>query len=384
MELGSQIGYNVAVNDVWGWDDGNGNEFAIVGLRDGVSIVNVTDPYNAYEVERIFGINSNWRDIKSWKDHVYVSNESGDGITVIDMSQLPSSAPSFQWEPTIPGLGTLSEAHNLYVDENGVLHVSGSNLNSGGAIFVDVDTDPVNPEVIGWGVPIYNHDLYARGDTLYASEIREGDFAIYDISDKNNVIPLARQQTPFNFTHNAWLSDNSKVLFTTDERGNAPVAAYDISDLDNITLLDEYRPLTSLGTSTVPHNVHTWNDYLIISYYTDGGRVVDASRPTNLIEVGNFDSFFGGDGGFSGVWGAFPFLPSRTVLLSDRGNGLVVTVPTYKRACWLEGTVTEKGSGLPLQGVSVEINSTQANMASTANDGTYETGQVLDLSLIHI
>ncbi len=377
MELGSQIDYSATLNDVWGWHDENGNEYAIVGLVNGVSIVEVTDPYNAREIANIPGIPSTWRDIKSWKDHAYVSNESGDGVTVIDMSNLPGSVSAYQWEPDIPGLGKLSSIHNLFVDENGILYLSGSNLNSGGAIYVDVDTDPSNPQVISWGPAIYNHDIYARGDIMYTSEINRGEFAVYDISDKRNTIELARQRTPFNFTHNAWLSDNSQVLFTTDERRNASVAAYDISDLDDIELLDEYRPLTSLGTGTIPHNVHTLNDYLIISYYTDGGRVVDASRPSNLIEVGNFDSFFGANGGSSGVWGAYPFLPSRTVLLSDRQNGLVVTVPTYKRACWLEGTVTEKGSGIALSDVSVEIISDQVNSSTTANNGTYETGQVL-------
>ncbi len=379
MELASQIDYApVGLNDIWGWHDDNGNEYAIVGLQTGVSIVNVTDPYNAQEITFIPGPNSNWRDIKSWKDHVYVSNERGEGVTVIDMSQLPISAPSYQWEPNIPGLGQLSSIHNLFVDENGVMYLSGSNLNSGGAIYVDVDNDPSSPQVIGWGPSVYNHDIYVRGDTMYASEIYRGDLAIYDIRNKMNANELGRQRTPFGFTHNAWLSDNGKVVFTTDERGNAPVAAYDISDLDDIQLLDEYRPLTSLSSGTIPHNVHTWNDYLIISYYTDGGRVVDASRPSNLIEVGNFDSFFGGNGGFSGVWGAYPFLPSRTVLLSDRSNGLIVTIPNYKRACWLEGTVTEKGSGNVLSGVSVEIESAQANQTITGNDGTYETGQVLN------
>ena len=31
-------------NDIWGWVDASENEFAIVGLRDGVSCVNVTNP----------------------------------------------------------------------------------------------------------------------------------------------------------------------------------------------------------------------------------------------------------------------------------------------------------------------------------------------------
>ena len=33
-------------SDIWGWVDSNGNEFAIVGLNDGFSVVDVTNPMN--------------------------------------------------------------------------------------------------------------------------------------------------------------------------------------------------------------------------------------------------------------------------------------------------------------------------------------------------
>ncbi len=54
----TQLGYlnvvsmhgNSEANDIWGYVDGNGNEYAIVGLNDGTSIVDVTDPANPFEV----------------------------------------------------------------------------------------------------------------------------------------------------------------------------------------------------------------------------------------------------------------------------------------------------------------------------------------------
>jgi hypothetical protein len=64
-------------------------------------------------------------------------------------------------------------------------------------------------------------------------------------------------------------------------------------------------------------------------------------NPDNLVEVGNFDSFLGQDGGFPGVWGTYPFLPSGKILASDRNNGLFVFIPNYVRACYLEGSVVD-------------------------------------------
>lgn len=379
MQLLSKISYNEDLSDVWGWvDEDTGTEYAIVGLRNGVSIVSLEDPSNATELFYIPGPSSTWRDIKTWGDFAYVTNETAEGVLVIDMSGLPDNIDHFNWTPTENEIGgTLSSCHNLYIDENGVCFLAGCNLNSGGVIYVDVHTNEGQPEIIGWGPSEYSHDVYARNNLLFSSEIYLGVFAIYDVTDPVNPKLKATQQTPFSFTHNTWLSDDGKTIFTTDERANAPVAAYDISDFDNIQFLDEYRPIETLGADVIPHNVHVWNDWLIISYYTDGGIVVDASRPENLIEVGNFDSFFSPGAGFNGAWGAYPFLPSQTVLISDINSGLYVLQPNYVRACWLEGMVTEKGSGAALEGVEVFINSSQANLSNTDFSGNYETGQAI-------
>ncbi|HMR43137.1 MAG TPA: carboxypeptidase regulatory-like domain-containing protein, partial [Saprospiraceae bacterium] len=84
-----------------------------------------------------------------------------------------------------------------------------------------------------------------------------------------------------------------------------------------------------------------------------------------------------GGPGFSGAWGAYPFLPSGIVLVSDIGNGLYVLAPNYVRACWLEGRVTLKGIGTPIQGVTVHIESAQANTGSTDANGRYSSGQAI-------
>jgi len=137
--------------------------------------------------------------------------------------------------------------------------------------------------------------------------------------------------------------------------------------------LDEFRPPTTVGNGVIPHNVHVINDYLVISHYTDGVIIVDANKPDNLVEVGNYDTYGGADGGFSGCWGAFPFFPSGIVLASNLEGRLDVLMPNYVRACYLEGNVTDADNGSAILNANVEITSTPI---ATLSDlmGTYATG----------
>ena len=380
MTLRSHLEYPGANgNDIWGWVDSEGIEYAIMGLTNGVSIVSLEDPDNATEVAFIPGQNSTWRDIKTWGDFAYVTTDQGgttEGLLVIDLSGLPENISSFNWRPTIENLGTLNTCHNLYIDENGYCYLAGCNVNGGGMLIIDVFTTPGDPRFISTAPNTYSHDVYVRDDIMYSSEIFDGRLGIYDVSDKQNIPLIATQGTPFDFTHNAWLSDDGNVVFTTDERSNAPVAAYDISDLDNIEELDQFRPIATIGQNVIPHNVHVLNDYLVISHYSDGGVIVDASKPDNLVEVGNYDTWLSPETGFHGNWGAYPFYPSGLIALSDIESGLYIVEPTYVRACHLEGEVVDAVTGDPIFGADISINSTQPNATTTDLNGAFRTGQV--------
>ena len=211
----------------------------------------------------------------------------------------------------------------------------------------------------------------------YSSEIYEGNFAIYNVADKDSIQLINTQQTPFSFAHNTWLSDDGNTLFTTDELSNAPVAAYDISDPQDIKYLDEFRPQATLGDGVIPHNVHVFNDYLVISYYTDGCIIVDASKPDNLVEVGNWDTFLDAGLGYNGAWGAYPFLPSGNILIGDVNNGLFVLGPTYKRAGHFEGTVADAATGMAINNAKIEIQDIDLIDYSRA-DGVFKTGSVYE------
>lgn len=376
VEYQDHVEYNVNLNDVWGYVAPNGDEYALVGLNNGVSIVNVTDPENSTEVAFVDGISSTWRDIKTWGEHAYVTNESGDGVAVIDLSDLPNSVSDFNWTPTIQGFGTLESCHNIYIDEFGFAYLVGCNLNSGGMLYIDVATNPGDPAFVDAGPAVYSHDIWVNDNRAFCSEIYAGEFTIYNVEDKGNTILMGDQQTEAQFTHNTWGTPDNQLLFTTDEVGNAPVGSYDVSDPANIIELDQFYPFETLGDGVIPHNVHVWEDWIIISYYTDGCIIVDISNPTNLIEVGNFDTYIPNNTGFSGAWGAYPWLPSGTILVSDIGNGLYVLSPTYVNACWLEGHISDAVTSAPITGADIDLLAT--NVFETSGiDGDYATGYAI-------
>lgn len=375
----SNVPYAEGCNDIWGYVDSSGTEYALVGTREATAVLSLEDPANPVERAYIPGATSTWRDIKTWKNYAYVIADVGnDGLLIINMEGAPDNITHnfynvpFQYNGSP---GSIQKCHNVYIDEKGVLYLSGCNTGSSGVMMFDLNDDPENPKFLGAENDNYSHDNVARGDTLWSSDLSQG-LSIYDVSDKDNPVELGRQTTTSNFCHNAWFSDDGKYVFTTDERANAYMDSYDVSDMNNIKRLDVYRPLATENRGVIPHNTHYLNGYLVVSWYTDGVKIVDASRPGNMIEVGSFDSYQGADGGFNGCWGAYPFLPSGLILINDIQSGLYVLQPTYQRACYLEGRVTDAVTKDPIQGVSVEIQSSNLNQSNTSFEGEYATGQI--------
>lgn len=378
-ELLANLTYDDGVNDIWGYAAPDGTEYAIVGLENGVSFVSLADPENPVELHRIAGTNSPWRDMKTFGEYAYsVADVGSEGLTAFDLRFLPDSLPFQRTTYQVPGVAsTFGRAHNIYIDEpTGIAFTAGGSRNiiDGGILMFDLNADPMSPPLVGVGPAVYSHDVYVKGDTMYCSEINQGNLTLYGIADFDNITLIGRTKTPFEFTHNAWTTDDAQNIFTTDELANAPVGSYDISDPSDIRLLDEYRPLGSIGNGVIPHNVHVIDDYLSISYYTDGLRVVDASKPDNLIEVANWDTWPGADGDFNGAWGATPFLPSGLTLVSDRQTGLYVIDVNYVRAARLEGIITDELLGTPINDVQVSITAPQENEGSTDALGRYRTG----------
>ncbi len=120
----------------------------------------------------------------------------------------------------------------------------------------------------------------------------------------------------------------------------------------------------------VVHNVRVLNDFLINACYGSQITLVDAAHPENLVEVGNFPM------PTALAWDVDPFLPSGNILATGQTTGLYVLTPTYVRACYLEGSVTDSLTAIPLNNVLVQLLSTVVK-DSTKFTGNYKTGYLL-------
>ena len=371
VTMRSHLPYSVALSNIGGYVDSSGNEYALVGTYNGLSIVDVTDPANPVIKFNIAGTNSDWREVKTWQNYAYVTTEGCcNGLQILNLGYLPDSVPTKYYKGNGAINNQLNTIHALHVDA-GYAYLYGSNLFNGAALILDL-ANPWNPTYTGHTAGTYIHDGYVRNDTLYGCHIYDGYFSVIDVTNKANPITITTQNTPNLFTHNSWLNDAGNILFTTDEVSDSYLTSYDISDLNNITELNRIQ-LTP-GSGSIVHNTHTLNDFEVVSWYKDGIAIVDASHPDNMIVTGSYDTYTQGSGdGFNGCWGVYPYLPSGNLVVSDIDNGLYVLTPTYIRGCYLEGNVTDSVSGSPLNGVTVTILTTSITK-QTKITGDYKTG----------
>ena len=376
-------------NDIWGWVDSDGNEYALVGLRKGFSVVNVTNPISPIEEFFIADSNSVWRDIKTWGNYAYVTTEADAGLLIVDLTDMTGNTywHVSQFENSNTGANvTFTSAHNLYIDENGICYIFGAGSNSGsnpssGVIFLDVGANPTNPVFLGSWNDAYVHDAMVRGDTMWTCCISMGKLFVVDVSNKDKPITLTSWSTPNEFTHNAWISDDGNYVFTTDERSNAYIAAYDVSDLSNIQEVDRIQ--SNPGSGSVPHNTHVDGNFLVTSYYRDGTTVHDITNPENMVQVAYYDSYFGIGEGFDGCWGTYPFLPSGNIISSDRNSvpggfgtaKLLVYQRDFQQACYLQGTVKDGFTSAVITNAKINILS-DSIYENTNLLGFYQTASV--------
>ncbi len=83
-------------SDVWGWTDPiTGEEYAIAGMTNSMTFVDISDPVNPVYLGRMdtqSGNTSFWRDVKIYQNHAFIvaDNVGNHGMQIFDLTRLRS------------------------------------------------------------------------------------------------------------------------------------------------------------------------------------------------------------------------------------------------------------------------------------------------------
>ncbi len=371
-ELMAEEHHGIWINDLWGWTDPQtGKEYALVGMSNGTSFVDISDPLNPIMLgilpehhaatgdgsgARLSGVKhdggkSSWRDIKVYKNHAFiVSEDDGHGMQVFDLTKLrevPNPPAIFAETTNYQGIG---KAHNLVInEETGFAFAVGANsagktCNGGGLHMINIQ-EPANPQFAGcYDADGYTHDaqcvIYQGPDADYQGQeicfsANEDAITLVNVSDKAHPLMISSQSyAGVAYVHQGWLTEDQRFFISNDEldeaRNGTPTTSYiwDMQDLDKPVLIGTYKSkLTSID-----HNLYIKNAVAYESNYTTGLRILNLQgiEEGNLEEIAYFDTYPTHDQPiFEGSWSNYPFFESGVVIVSDITKGLYVLQPTF-------------------------------------------------------
>ncbi len=312
-------------NDIWGYTDASGNEYAIVGSENAINIVNITDCSNPIlDSAYVDGSSVIWRDFKTYDHYVYGicdgSACNNEGLEIINMNtgefkQITSDFP---------------KAHNIFIEEqHGRLYVVGQ-PGASDLIIYDLTADPWNPTLLvdhdfGSGNANYIHDIYVKDHIAHASHGYSGH-AIYDVSNPASIVMLSDYTASSAYNHSSWTTEDGNYSYVAFEvPTGVPIDIYRLDGSHNITKMGDFSEPQIPGAPTLnrPHNPFVKGDSLYISYYHDGVQVWDITKRECPELVGYYDTEPGNSNysGFTGAWGMYPFFDSGCIVASDINNG---------------------------------------------------------------
>jgi len=374
-------GSEVPYADVWGSSWG-GKDYAILGhenISAGVDLVDVTMPCQPTLVH-------NWQPIRpppfgqgadcvEFEDVVvqgstgFFASNGGCGVVVVDLSPLPGGPPVElkRINATTYQNQGVNHVHNVFV-EGDYLFIADDLTNKIPVFNVSNPSNPSYVVTITSPTNEHVHDVYVRGNRLYASMLGStstGGVDIFDISDVKKWDHLGKVG-PLVGTHSCWTIEDGRFLVVAQERG--PLV---FSEAFNVTIWDvsnpcspPSQPVATISSPPVtpypsftlvawsPHNPFVSKNLLYVSWYQAGAFVFDISNPTQPCQasnapffespflqnvcgtgtfpLGHFDTFGAPvetpfeAGRYTGNWGIYPFLGSDKILVSDTDHGLSV------------------------------------------------------------
>jgi len=323
-------------NDCWGWtDNSTGKEYAIMGLTNGTAFIDISDPVNPIYLGKLptATTESSWRDMKVYKNYLYVVSEANDhGLQIFDLTKLRVVDSLTVFSPDFI-FNEFGQAHNIAINEDsGYAYIAGScyqnsckqdRSGSKGLYVLDL-SNPLNPEAVielpdfGYShdIQVVNYkgpDINFFGEEIYIGS-NENRVVFVNVSDKNNPVLISEFEYPEEvtnteqYTHQAWLTKDQKYLFLGDEydelqegciesKGqncdlvdNTKTYVVDVEDLKHPKLHYIYKS----NLEGIDHNGYVNNTEFYLASYTNGLRVIDILNinQKNIFEIGFFDTYF--------------------------------------------------------------------------------------------
>lgn len=335
-----------ANNDIWGWTDpSTGNEYALVGTRQGTVFIDITDAQEPVIVGTLLTATSDstWRDIKVYNNYAFIVSEAENhGMQIFDLARLRDITETPQTFDTDAQYNEFGNAHNIVINEDsGYAYAVGTSTFNGGPHFVNIQ-NPLNPIAAGgFSMADYTHDAQVvtyggpdpdhQGIELFIGS-NENEVVLLDVTDKANPTLISRTVYPdIGYTHQGWLSEDHTIFYANDELDenqfgfDSRTLLFDFTDLDSPFFISPY-----FGPSAaIDHNLYVNGDELFLSNYTAGMRVADITDLTAPFDTGFFDTFPDNDNtSFNGVWSIYPYFPSGNIIINDVTEGFFIVRKT--------------------------------------------------------
>ena len=371
-----------SANDIWGWTDSFGKEYAIIGLNNGTGFIDISDPLIPIYLGKLptQTVSTVWRDIKTNKNYAYIvadfnaqttEEERKHGLQVFDLTKLSGVSG----QPVVFSVDYLynnfGSAHNIAInEETNYLYAVGTDTFQGGIHILDLADPSVPVFSEGFSEQGYSHDaqvvVYKGPDKEHdGKEIffgsNEDKIVLVDVSNKLDIDTLStRKYSKTQYTHQGWLTEDQKYFIVGDEldeyKGDVSFTRsiiFDVSDLEDPKVHYEFFN----STDAIDHNGYTHNNKFYLASYTAGLRVLDILNINQKIieEIGFFDTYDNSvDPGsynsnpdikintsscltddcdnpekgevaeFNGAWSVYPYFKSENIIVSDINSGLFI------------------------------------------------------------
>lgn len=317
----------VSYSGSWGYVGPDGREYAILGTAVGTAIIEITDTGNIHEIAHIPGPTSIWREMRTYKNRLYIVSEGGGGTTIVDLSNLPTGVRTVKNFTYTSGGKNTSRSHTIEIFD-GYMYLNGCGLWSPGGVLIFSLADPDNPQFVGQYQPQYVHDSYVRHDTIFAASVNSGGGVnIASVVSKSSPAHIGKIAYAGSGTHNVWTTTDGRYAITTDEIGTTP-KTLKIWDLQSLPIVPTSPSSTyQFSPLDIEHNVFVRGRYAYTAWYTAGIVVVDVRTPTAPVTAGFYDTsddLLYPPGNYDGVWAVYPYFWSGKVTAGDMQNGLYV------------------------------------------------------------